>query len=213
MRKRSGVNSKRGMVVSVYGVDGSGKSSVIEGLSRSLGAEFQGVERWHLLQYQRPEVQQVPLPNPHGRPPRPLLQSAAKVGWYLALAWLFRTPAIRRAVGRGRLVLIDRDLADVSLDPVRYRMGGPALFTRMIAVASPRPDVAIVLCADPATIASRSQELDYRELVDLTSVYREFATRHTWTQPVDASEPLNQVIASASRSVAHRYRQLMTRNR
>lgn len=213
MRKRSGTNSKRGMVVSVYGVDGSGKSSVIEGLSRSLGSYFHGVERWHLLKHQRPDVQPLPLPDPHGLPPRSLLQSAVKVGWYLALAWLVRTPAIRRAVRRGRLVLIDRDLADVSLDPIRYRMGGPAFFTRMIAVASPRPDVAIVLCADPATIASRSQELDYRELVDLTKVYREFAARHTWTAPVNASEPLNQVIESASRLVALRFRQPVTRDR
>jgi thymidylate kinase len=189
------------MVVAVYGVDGSGKSTVIDGLAQRLGPAFRGVDRWHLLERQRPGVVAAPVTDPHGRPPRSAVASAAKAVWYLALAWLIRAPAVARSVRRGHLVVLDRDVADVWLDPRRYRLGGPRWIAALVAAAAPRPTIALVLNADTDTIAARSREVDMKDLPALLERYRSFASDRHWVELIDSANPPATVVATASRAV------------
>lgn len=190
-----------GLVLAIYGVDGSGKSTVLQGLERAVGPAFEGVERWHLFAHQAPGHLPVPVTDPHGRTPRSLPASLAKVGLYLAVAWLRRGPRVRAARGAGKLVILDRDVADPWLDPVRYRLGAPRPLVSLIPRLAPRPDLALVLDADASDVEARSDELERATLERLLDRYRRFGRTTPWARPVDARPPAAVMQFEAARSV------------
>ena len=199
----------RGLVIAVYGVDGSGKSTLIERLAGALAPVFEGLDRWHLFQYQVPGVAHVPVPEPHAQTPRSAATSVAKIAWYVARAWFGRTPAVAAAERRGRLVVLDRDVFDVWVDPIRYRYGGPLWIVHAAMRLAPRPTLAIVLDADEASILARSGELTRDALTRLLGRYRQLAARHAWARTVDARRTpegvLHEACAVVFEVLARRY--------
>jgi hypothetical protein len=134
-RSGSGGRASGGFVVAVYAPDGAGKTTLVRALAERLEQEFSGVTYWHLLEHQPPGYMSVPVVEPHGQPSRSSLASSAKVVYYLGRAWLHRWPRVWRGARRaGRLVIIDRDLADPAIDPDRYRMRGPQWLLDLIFV-------------------------------------------------------------------------------
>lgn len=198
-RKRSG--SAPGFVVAVYGVDGSGKGTVVRSLVQTLAPAFTGVEQWHLLQWQQPGVEYAPVTDPHGQPPRSVVSSAIKVVWYLAYAWIARTPRVMAARRKGRFVVIDRDMADPWLDPRRYRIRLPDRAVALLERFGPKPDRALVLDADVSDVMARTGELRPELAAPLLRRYRAFAASSDATVKVDARPPAKEVGFAACRLV------------
>jgi thymidylate kinase len=198
-----------GMVIVVLGADGAGKTTLLAGLERELGPLFRRVIRRHL----RPRVVRAgsgsgDAGNPHGRPPRGSLGSAAQALLWWLDGWLGWFTLLAPARTRAALVLFDRGLADLALDPARYRFGGPAWLARLPAALGPRPDLTLVVLAAPDQLCVRKDELDAPRAAVLDAVYRDFARRARGTvviEAADAASALADAREAALRNLGRRW--------
>lgn len=197
-----------GLCVAFLGPDGSGKSSVIAGVSVELAQAFRRVDYRHL----RPPLWPL-LPNgdraddavaavvidPHARPARSAAGSLAKLLYFWAayvvggVAWLYP----RRVTSR--LVVFDRYYHDILADPRRYRfLATPGLMrlARALGRRLPLPDLVFILDAAPELLQARKQEVPLAETARQRDAYLALAGELENTHVIDAGQPLDQVVAS-----------------
>lgn len=191
-----------GAVIAVLAPDGAGKTTLINALCRQLEPSFNGSLRYHFLTRQSGYAA-PPVLSPHEQAPRSTIASAIKVVYYLALAWLVRAPAIRAAKKSGKLVVLDRDLVDAAIDPIRYRLGGPKWLQAILLLLAPRPDVTLVLNAPAHVIVRRSKELPPETVEVLLDRYRRHASARRTAVVLDASKAPEVVLSDALEALSH----------
>lgn len=204
---RSRLNPPAPWVV-LLGLDGSGKSSVLEELEKILSPPlFTGVQviyrhpgflyaRW-LQNYQRrnrSSSEQTTIDH-YAKPPHGIIRSIAKLG-ILALDWFVGYwGQMVHQQAKGHLILFDRHFfLDVSIDPLRYRYGGPLWFARLAGQLLPGPDLIILLDAPIEVLQNRKQEIPPEEAARQRSAYLELIQKLPNSYVIDASKPLEQVI-------------------
>lgn len=184
----------RGLWVAFLGPDGAGKSTVIERVERNLAGRFGAVRRFHLRPHfglRGPDG--PPVLDPHGRRPRSWPGSVAKLGWWWTDAIVGYALAVRPLLRRRGLVLFDRTLDDLIVDPRRYRYRGPAALARAAARWSPRPDLVVVLDAPEDVLQGRKREVEAEETTRQRRAYLELAGRLRSAVVVDASRGIEEV--------------------
>jgi thymidylate kinase len=159
-----------GLSVSLAGPDGVGKSTLADLLGQATRRAFRGSDRFHL----RPGILPPPATllgrvaptgdAPHSRNPSGGLVSAGRLLYLLVdtiIGWPSRVwlPRVR-----AKLVVIERGLADVAVDPTRYRVRLPAVLLKHVTRLAPRATVTLVLRAPPEVIRSRKAELSVPEI-------------------------------------------------
>ncbi len=179
-------------LIALVGVDGSGKSSVIQALKAELQAKQIPV---HVLHGNNLLPKNGPIHN-HQHPPRPFFTSCLKM-LYRAVRWLSHYHLhLRPRLSSGVLILADRHyFDDVTIDPRKYRYGGPHALVNRLRCHLPRPDLFIFLDAPPEVLLSRKQEIPLKEVVRLRAAYQSLLACQPNTHQVDASPPLPQVLA------------------
>ena len=201
--------------VALLGVDGSGKSSVLQELEKLFSPPlFAGVQ----VIYKHPGLfyGRLLYPSRHSsnsgdertvidhyaKPPHGMVQSIAKLG-FLALDWLvgyWSQIVIQRA--KGYLVLFDRHyFLDVSVDPLRSRYGGPPWLARLIGQLLPGPDLIILLDAPIEVLQNRKQEVSSEEAVRQQLAYLELVQELPNSYVIDVSKPLEQVVHEAQQII------------
>jgi hypothetical protein len=170
-----------GLVIGLAGPDGVGKSTLAQGLQLNAIGAFRSVRLLHL----RPALLPAPArllgrrpaatDMPHGRPPSGRIASTARVG-YLALDALLGWPA-RVAVPRIRstLVVVERGLLDLTVDPHRYRLGRASPVLRRVVHLLPRPDLTLLLDAPAEVVHERKNELSAHEISRQLIAWRKYA--------------------------------------
>lgn len=163
-----------GAVFAVLGVDGSGKSTVVNSIKPVLDSATHNAT---FVRHLRPgllpplarlkgriEPQDGPVLDPHGSPPSGFFGSLLRLTWltvdYILGYWLTIRPIIAR---QPAIVIFDRYAYDMALDPRRFRIGLPGWVAGLFARLAPRPDLIICLHASPEVIAQRKQELPLEE--------------------------------------------------
>ncbi len=188
--------------ISFLGCDGYGKSAVIVGVSGHLREKGESVELGHWRP--KPFSQQntdtpAAADDPHGQLPRGSLGSALKLAWLGFNWWVAWFRRLRRE-SRNGFVLFDRYNGDLLVDPRRYRYGGPTAIARLAVRMMPQPDLVIFLDAPPEVLLSRKQEVGEEVLATARTEYLVFCRAETRSLIVDASQPLDKVIAEAARA-------------
>jgi thymidylate kinase len=197
-----------GVYVLVAGPDGTGKSTLVRGLTELGGQQFRAVRTMHWRPGVLPRLgglagREAPdAARPHDRPPYgPLLSLVRLVYYWLDQVvgfWLAISPCRRR----GGLVVMERGYWDMLVDPRRYRLGSPPAITRLLGPLVPRPDLTVVLGGDPAVIADRKSELPAAEIARQLGCWRRLA-RHRPTllldDPLTEREVFDQVARRLSR--------------
>ena len=186
----------RGLSVVVLGPDGSGKSSVIEAVRENLGPAFTGVQR---RTFPPGLLRRGSGTNatPHAQRQRSFLSSCVRaVCYWSVFSALSHFLIIRRATARGTLVVHDRHLVDVLVDPKRYRYGGPVWLMRLIWRLVPEPDLVILLDAPAAVVQGRKREVPEEETRRQLVAYRALVSGLRNGHVVDAARPLREVVAS-----------------
>ncbi|EKD52307.1 MAG: thymidylate kinase-like protein [uncultured bacterium] len=178
-----------GVIVAVLGVDGVGKSTVINSIQPVLGEATHGALAVKHLRpgllpplarlKGRQGLRAMPVVDPHGAEPSGAVGSVFRLAYllldYVFGYWLLLRPQIAR---NPTVIVFDRYCYDVMLDPRRFRIRLPHWVTELFVRFAPRPDLLLCLHAPPEVIHARKQELSLDETKRQVNALHDFA-RHT----------------------------------
>jgi thymidylate kinase len=183
-----------GLMVVFLGPDGSGKSSVIDRVERELAPAFRRTAQYRLRPSQR-KGGGTPVIDPHARPPRGTAASLVKLAfWFVDYTLGYSVRTFPQLV-RSTFLLFDRYYQDLLVDSARYRYGGSMMLARLVDRLIPRPHLFVVLDAPPEVLCARKQEVSFEELVRQREAYLKLARTLPNGHLVDASRPLDEVVA------------------
>jgi len=135
--------------------------------------------------------------DPHGKPTRGTLSSLVKIWVWLFEEWYANFFQEKRET----LLVCDRYFHDLLVDPMRYRFGAPLWTAELVARLMPRPKLWVLLDAPPSVLQSRKQEVHLDETARQCQAYLAFIRKQREYVIVDASQPLEKVIADVENAI------------
>ena len=153
------------------GVDGAGKTSLINRLQQELHESFPIIKHAHLLPalpWQQEKNAHIVQNNPHNKPKRSYLFSLLKLFYFFARYWFVMLCPSRKPI----LYLYDRYIYDLAIDPIRFRYNGPKNLQRIFEFF-PKPDLCFIVDVSPETAQLRKQEVSFKETKRQVLAYRE----------------------------------------
>jgi thymidylate kinase len=138
--------------------------------------------------------------DPHGAPAHHPLVWVLKFAYYAADQWLEQV-WMRREMAHGCLVLKDRHLLELPIDPMRYRYSGPPILARAMARLVPQPTLIIVLDAPTDVLRGRKQEVSEAETARQLRAYRALARRAPHACLVNSAQPLDDVVRDVEHAI------------
>lgn len=183
--------------VAILGADGSGKSTVIDGLIAHLASKEIDVvyQHWKPVLGGKDESDNGPVVDPHAQTPRGIVASMLKVGVLLAIWRLSFWGDLGKQRKEGKLILFDRFYADLLNDPIRYRYGASRAFASILFKCMPKPDLILLLDAEAEVLYARKPEVELGELKKIISRYRHYIKNEKCGLLVNSDQPVNDVIA------------------
>lgn len=169
-----------GLVVTILGPDGAGKTTISNKVFEALRPVFgsQKLLLWRPEVLPRLSPSSSPDDLPHSKPLRGALSSIARLCAVFLDYWVGHFVLIKPLLSRAALVLYDRDLHDILVDSRRYRYGGPRWLPSLLTKALPRTEsLLLVLEANPEIILARKQEVSPREVRRQIVEYRRLADK------------------------------------
>lgn len=183
---------KKPLLITFSGLDGSGKSTQIANLRDALytrGLRASTLAFWDdvvvLTRYRESFVQRIyGSERGIGAPDRPVNRRDKNVrAWYLTLVrhglYLLDSLNSRRVVARSRrsavdVIILDRYIYD-ELANLPLASAFSRAFARLLAALVPRPDVALLLDADPDAANARKPEYPVEFMRECRGWYRRLA--------------------------------------
>jgi thymidylate kinase len=161
------------IVVSFMGVDGSGKSRLIDLLRKKLKNKFKKIKYIHLRPYLILLDKSTVQSNPHNsKATWPMLLNFIRIlYWLIVYRFFFHLFANNPK----QLIIFDRYAHDLMIDPIRYKFNLPNRITKFILNLFPNPNLWIVLNAPIKVLEKRKKELPTKELKRQIRTYLNFA--------------------------------------
>jgi len=192
-----------GLFVVVLGPDGVGKSTLIERLTHALLPPF----RHHRVFHARPMLlwrreYSGPINEPHGKAPRTLVPSIAKLLALLPDYWLGYWLATRPLLARTGLVVFDRYFHDLLVDPLRYRDSAPTWLAKFLSRFVTPPELLfLILDAPEEVILSRKREVPPTELRRQRAAYVRLSDNLPNALLINNCFGLDRTVSDASRAI------------
>jgi len=162
-------------LIMFLGPDGAGKSTLLAGVEQALTRAGKSWRSYYFapgfLKRYRPKPGQTITENPHEGRQYPPVLVFAKIA-LLLLEFLMGIPRARR---QNRLLLFDRYIFDILVDPRRYKMGHVRWWMKLMLRLAPRPDLTVMIIAPAKTIQARKQEVSFAETARQIESYKALA--------------------------------------
>jgi thymidylate kinase len=178
------VVKRKGIIISFSGVDGAGKSTIIEKVVENLSVQYR---RKVIVLRHRPSVFPILSSMIHGkeqaqklaaeRLPRQgkndsLLSSFMRFAYYF-LDYMIGQPVVYvKYILRGYIVLYDRYYFDFIVDAKRSNIKMSPTLIKFLYRFIIKPEINIFLYASPDVILSRKKELDAMAIMGMTNSYK-----------------------------------------
>ncbi len=203
-----------GTVIAILGVDGAGKSTIIDAIKQPLDDATHNAT---IVQHLRPTllpplarlrgkkaIDNGPVIKPHGSAPSGALGSLFRLvyltGDYMLGYWFKTRPQIAK---RPAIYLFDRYAYDMAIDPHRFRIALPSKLIRWFTRLAPKPDLIFCLYGNPDVIAARKRELPLEEVVRQVDALREFAANEPRTVLISTEGRVEQVRDQVLEAIAN----------
>ena len=161
------------IIVSFMGVDGSGKSTLIELLRKKLKNKFRKIKYIHLRPYLILLDKSTVQANPHkSKKTWPILLNFFRILYWLII---YRFFFYLFGNNSNQLIIFDRYAHDLMIDSIRYKFNLPINITKFILSLFPNPNLWIVLNAPIKVLEKRKKELPTKELKKQIRSYLDFA--------------------------------------
>jgi len=183
------------MVIAFLGVDGSGKSTIINSL-KDLNLPFCKFYYFHL----KPRVIRLnkkndAVTNPHSKAEYNGTISYIKLVHFIMTYWLGFLINFLPFTEKNSLIIFDRYYDDIYIDPKRFRYGGSVDFAKFMKLFIPKPDITFVLTTSPEIIIKRKQEISFKELIRQIGEYQKIKGKNIIQIDVNASiEEISQQV-------------------
>lgn len=178
---QSGLGTKAGLILGVSGLDGSGKSTLVDrfiaGIRKAGGEPPQIVHllpAWIPLPHQlfRRRKTQSNYTRPYAEPPvSSRLNGWLRLSFYLCAFMLARL-TLWLEMKRGRLIVMDRSFLDFASDLTRSRIPAARLPGWLLRTLIPKGQL-FFLDASPDVVVARKGELTLEKAHSLQASYRE----------------------------------------
>lgn len=193
-----------GLMISISGPDGVGKSTLIESLSnRAKRRVCLGIDVYHTRPFLIPPASRLlaRIQRDGARIVRNRERYTSPLTSWVRLAitivdyWLGYWVKVRPRLAKGNLVVFDRYFLDYRVEP---RIRGIDLSQTILRHANrsiPRPHLQIVLVAAPETIIARKQELDMPGASEQLHLYRQLASESSDSLVLDTDQSGSEELA------------------
>ncbi len=213
-----------GSVIAILGVDGAGKSTIINAILPALNAATHNAV---FVQHLRPNLlpplarlkgpQTVPVGpvvEPHGSTPSGIVGSCFRLTYlsldYILGYWLL----IRRKIAfRPAIVLFDRYVYDMTIDPRRFRIGVPGWVARGFTRWVPKPDLILCLVGKPEVLAARKGELPVAETRRQVEALQAFAANERRAVVISTETTIEETRDRVLEAICHYLRAKADRRR
>ena len=167
------MNQNSSIVVSFMGVDGSGKSTLIELLRKKLKNKFRKIKYIHLRPYLILLDKSTVQANPHkSKKTWPILLNFFRILYWLII---YRFFFYLFGNNSNQLIIFDRYAHDLMIDSIRYKFNLPINIAKFILDLFPNPNLWIVVNAPIKVLEKRKKELPTKELKRQIRTYLNFA--------------------------------------
>ena len=185
------MNSKNSSIVlSFMGVDGAGKTTLINLLKKKVKKNFSKIRYIHLRPYFFLLDTRNTVSNPHKNKEK----SFAIISFFKILYWLivYRIYFIFLRFKKGELIIFDRYAHDLSIDKIRYQFNLSEKLTKLLLNLFPEPNLWVHLEASISKIEKRKKELPRNELQKQLRDYRYFFKNKKNSIKINTNYQLNK---------------------
>lgn len=186
-----------GISIAFLGPDGSGKTTVINGLTSS-DLPFRKTDYFHLKPIYAKDSSNEVTTDPHKFKPYSSLKSYAKLFYFLYqynFGWIKNIIPLKI---KSSLIIFDRYFDDVIADNKRYRYGGKNFIAKFFRLFIKKPALYFVLVTDAKIIYKRKQEVAFTELESQISKYRSLVDNDRYFE-IDVNESPSIIVRNVSR--------------
>lgn len=188
---------RNAMTVCFLGPDGSGKSTIIDGLLKA-DLPFAQHNYFHLKPFsQKDSAEKKVVTDPHKYKPYSVLKSYGKLLFFVYQynkGWVSNILPLK---SKSSLVIFDRYYDDILVDYKRYRYGGSRRLAKFIRYFIPKPEVYFVLITDANIIHKRKQEVSLEELERQINDYRSLVDGQRYIS-IDVSKAPKEIVSEIS---------------
>jgi thymidylate kinase len=159
------IKQPTGLIIAVIGIDGSGKSAIINELSNTLAPAFRRKAKYHWKPTFKPvSSNNIVVSEPHKHPPRSFIVSLLKLLFYVCQYIIVHYSRVYWQKVKSTLVIYDRYYYDMLVDQKRFRMKLPPKVIRFFTPCIPKPDLIFLLKTNADIAYKRKKELSLGEL-------------------------------------------------
>lgn len=201
---------RRGRIIALLGTDGSGKSTIVQGIPKVLERSFPegAVVSYHwrpsILDFapskNADELKKI-ITDPHNQQPYGKFKSFLKMGYYALDYLLGYWGKIYWDAVRGKLVVFDRYYYDFYIDKIRYRLNVSDAMVRFFQLFVPSPDATFVLVGDARKIAERKREISVEATAEQIALLKRKTPYFAHPVEVDVTQDINGVLYDMCRGI------------